>query len=283
MALDFKSFFGKIRVKNATSSTKQLDLQVDATATAGTTTTISAKQTADRSIDLPNTSGTLTIAPAPLDPTAVVTTDASGFLISTSGISTTELQALEGITSNVQTQLGGKASTDLSNLVTTSINQDLIPNGTKNLGTALAPWEIIYFNGSLENATAPILLAGSDSVRRAKQASKTNYIEEHYEHGVALLASQTDTVIASLTFAFATNDAVEITYKVKQATTGFVRLGTIRVVCDGTNVALVDTHSESGILGLSFSAAINGANVEIRYTSNANAATLNCDIKKFLT
>lgn len=136
---------------------------------------------------------------------------------------------------------------------------------------------------AIEGAASPVLLAGQNSVRRAKQASKSNFVEEEYLHSLALAGSQTDSTIASLTFAFASYEALEITYKLKQTSTNNVRVGTIRVVSNGTAVVLNDVYTDSADLGISFSAAINGSNVEVRYTSGTNGGTMRADVKKFLT
>ena len=138
-------------------------------------------------------------------------------------------------------------------------------------------------NGNdIEDASNPVLLAGQNSVRRAKQASKTSFIEEEYIHSISLLGSQTNTVISSLTFAHATIEALEITYKFKQSTSNNVRVGTIRVVTNGTAVVLNDVFTDSANTGISFSAAVNGANIEISYTSGTNGGTVRADVKKFL-
>jgi len=136
---------------------------------------------------------------------------------------------------------------------------------------------------AIESASNPVLLAGQNSVRRAKQASKSSFIEEEYIHSTTLSGSQTNTVIAALTFAFASYEALEITYKIRQASTNNVRVGTIRVVTNGSTVVLNDVWTDSADLGISFSAAINGSNIEVRYSSGANGGTLRMDVKKILT
>lgn len=133
---------------------------------------------------------------------------------------------------------------------------------------------------AIEDDAAPVLLAGQNAVRRAKQASKSSFIEEEYIHSTALSASQTDTVIAGLTFAHATYEAIEVTYKIKEATTNNVRIGRFRVVTNGTAVVLQDDFTDSADTGVSFSAVVNGANINVRYSSGANASTLRMDVKK---
>ena len=155
--------------------------------------------------------------------------------------------------------------------------QDLIDDTTPQLGGDLD------VNGNaIEDDSSEIVIAGQNSIRRAKQASKSNYVEEEYLHSVSLLASQSSTVISSLNFAHASIDAVEIVYKLKDSA-GALRMGTLRVVTDGTNVSLNDVGTELGdSSAIEFDAAVNGANVEISYDSGANTATMRCDIKRML-
>jgi hypothetical protein len=155
----------------------------------------------------------------------------------------------------------------------TSVSQDPTPTLGGNL-------EVNGF--AIEGASSPVLLAGQNSVRRAKQASKTSYIEEEYIHSTALSGSQTNTVISALTFAFATIDTIHIDYKIKQTTSNYTRTGRLMVTCDGTTAVCTDSNTDTGATGFSFSAAINGSNVEVKYSSGANGGTLRMDVKKFL-
>lgn len=137
-------------------------------------------------------------------------------------------------------------------------------------------------NKAIEDAANPILIAPTSSVRRATQAAKANFVEEQYIHSTTLLASQTDAVIAALTFAHATYQGIEISYSMKEATSNNVRIGTLRIVSNGTAVAVNDMFADTADLGVSFSAAVNGANVEVKYTSDTNDCTARMDVKKFL-
>lgn len=184
--------------------------------------------------------------------------------IADGSVSNTEFQYIGGLTSDAQTQLSAK----LENVVedtTPQLGGDLDVNGN-----------------AIEDASNDIVIAGADSVKRAKQASKSSFIEEEYIHSISMLGSQTDTVIADLTFAHATVEGCEIVYKVKEATSGDIMIGTLRVVTNGTSVVLSDVGTETADTGITFSAAINGANVEIRYSSGTNGATMRCDVKRFL-
>jgi len=134
---------------------------------------------------------------------------------------------------------------------------------------------------AIEDASNELVIAGQNMIRRAKQASKGDFIEEEYLQGISLLASQSGTTIASLTFAHASYEFVEIVYRLKEGSTGNVRCGTLRVVTDGTNVSISDVSNEAGgDTGVVFSAAVNGANVEVRYDTGSNAVTMRADVKR---
>jgi len=70
----------------------------------------------------------------------------TGGAIVESAVSTTSLGYLDA-TSSIQTQLNAKASTTLNNLGTTAINADLIPSGTRYLGSFTNGWSQVYANG----------------------------------------------------------------------------------------------------------------------------------------
>lgn len=119
--------------------------------------------------------------------------------------------------------------------------------------------------------------------RRDGASGSGNFVEEEYFHALTLTASQTGTAQSSLTFAFASFEGCEMTYKIKEATTNRVRIGTLRVATNGTDTTCVDTFSETGDVGTSWAAVINGSNVELRYTTTANAKTMRADVKRIKT
>ncbi len=169
-------------------------------------------------------------------------------------VSNTEFQYINTLSSNAQTQLDAK----LENVV-----EDTTPQLGGNLDT---------------NANA--ILHDGDGVKRGNSSTPTNLVEEEYIDSITLAASQTGTAISDLTFAHASFEGLEVTYKLKEATSNDVRIGTFRVVTNGTSVVLSDVSTESADTGITFSAAINGANVEVRYDSGSNAVTMRCDAKR---
>lgn len=118
-------------------------------------------------------------------------------------------------------------------------------------------------------------------MHRAAVGGTTSFVEEEYIHGVSLAASQTNTVLASLSFAHASFEGLEVSYKIKEATTNRVRIGTLRVVSNGTDISVTDTFGETADVGVTWSAVINAASVDVRYSSTANAKTMRADIKRF--
>lgn len=109
-------------------------------------------------------------------------------------------------------------------------------------------------------------------------ADGSNFLEREYIHASTLTASQTAQALAALTFAFASFEGMEMTYKIKEATTNRVRIGTLRVVTDGTNVSITDTYNETADVGVTWTAAISGSNVEVRYTTTANNKTMRSEV-----
>jgi len=187
-----------------------------------------------------------------LSASKALASDVSGEIVA-STVSLAELELLSGVSSSVQTQLDAKME---------SLSDDAAPSlgGDLDLG-------------------ANVLVHDADGLKRGSSAS--DFLEEEYVHSVSLSASQSATSIPALSFAKASFDAVEIVYKMKDSA-GSLRMGTIRVVTDGVNVNINDVGTEIGNTDdLQFDAAINGANVEIRYDSGLNTASMKCDVKRF--
>lgn len=188
---------------------------------------------------------------AALTASRALESDGSGNL-SASATTSTELGHLSGVTSAIQTQLNAKLE---------NISEDTTPSlgGDLSLG-------------------ANVVIHDADGMKRGSSAA--NFLEEEYIHSISLLASQTGTAISELTFAHASFEGCEVTYKLKEATSNDVRIGTIRCVTNGTAVALNDVSTETADVGITFSAAVNGANIEIRYDSGSNAVTMRADVKR---
>lgn len=77
---------------------------------------------------------------------AKVATGIDALKIANGSISNTEFQMLNNVSSNIQTQLNGKANTALSNLASTAVNVDLLPGtpSTLTLGSSANMWAALY-------------------------------------------------------------------------------------------------------------------------------------------
>jgi hypothetical protein len=112
-------------------------------------------------------------------------------------------------------------------------------------------------------------------------ASTANSTEQEYSHSIALLSGQTNTAIAALTFAYADFCALRIPYVLREAGTNDTRLGTLYVVTNGTTVSITDDYAHVDCDTVEFSAAVVGANVEVRYSSAGTAHTMRADVQRF--
>ena len=128
---------------------------------------------------------------------------------------------------------------------------------------------------------ANVVVHDGDGMKRG--SSGTDFLEEEYMHSISLLASQTNTVMSSFTFAHASFEGCLIEYKMKEATSNDVRVGRLLVATEGTNTSIVDSFTETADTGITWSAAVNGANVEIKYSSGSNVCTMRADVKRFKT
>jgi hypothetical protein len=183
---------------------------------------------------------------------AKIATGVDAAKIGSGAVSNTEFGFLDGVTSAIQTQLNGKLST---------VSQDTTPQLGGNLD----------LNGK---TLYPLLKLGATS-------TSTDFIEEEYFHSIALSGSQTNAVITSLNIATATYQSEIIDYSFKQTTSNNVRVGTLQVSSNGTNIGLSSTFADSADTGISFDADISGGNLRILYTSGANGGTLRCKVKRF--
>lgn len=118
-----------------------------------------------------------------------------------------------------------------------------------------------------------------------------NVVTERYFHALSLAANvSTFTTISGLSFSNTTYDGLLLDFKIKEATTGLVRIGKMYVAADGTNVSFSPQYTETGIVGaiadgegLKLQAVLSGGNILIQFkdTKASNACTMNVDIKLF--
>lgn len=142
---------------------------------------------------------------------AKVATGLDAAKIADGSVSNAEFQFINTLTSNVQTQLTGKASTTLNNLGTTSINADLLfdTNSTKNIGSlavaALALYSTNVWTDVLSNFSN---VAVMDLTTRQLFDSGTGLaLDFNAEEKVILNSDQTNTAPRVLQFNDETDTA----------------------------------------------------------------------------
>jgi hypothetical protein len=172
-----------------------------------------------------------------------------------------------------------------------------VRNAISSLDTTIAPsggsvyTALLAKLSSVQQDTSPtlgghLLLNGktfAGTMHRSASGTPLNYIEQEYQDFNTLNASATTTTFAGYTFAFATFGAIQINYYIKEATTNRMRKGTLHVVCDGTNVGVTDSYTETADCGVTWTAVISAGNVNVQYTTTANAKTIRSDITRFAT
>lgn len=119
--------------------------------------------------------------------------------------------------------------------------------------------------------------------RKMFDGVSVEFYEEEYHDNVALSGSQTNTVIAAFTFAHADFEGLDIEYKLRESTSNDVRIATLRIVTNGTSISYSETGNETASTGITLDAIINGANVEVRYSSGTNGGGLMAVTKKYRT
>jgi hypothetical protein len=169
--------------------------------------------------------------------------------------------------SALSSSLSGKASLALDNLASVAINSSLLPasNNAINLGSSTLAY------------------AQAHSVLSYIHASTTDFVIEKAIASTSLAASST-TLISGLSFAHATYKSAIIHYQFSEATTNARRVGTLYVTTDGTTTSISDTNADTATITLDFSAAINGANLEISAVStSANICAFRAKQSLFLS
>jgi hypothetical protein len=190
-------------------------------------------------------------------------------VVSVSAVTATELGYLAGVTSSVQTQLDDKVEGPLSSTDEAIARFDgttgkLIQNTT---------------NATLSDSGS---LTIADTFKRG-DSSMSNVVEEEYVHSASLTASTT-AVLSSLTYDSKAFKGVQVEYVARNGNA--VRTGKILIVNDNalsvasSDVSLFDSSTETAEINLSFSAALNGDNVEVSYTTSSGTYSISMDVKR---
>lgn len=150
MALDIKKFLKGIGILNASDQSKRLTIQVADSSSPNTNVTLQSSATANRTVTLPDASGTVLLSSGSFLSNRAVVTDPFGSL-SVSPTSSTEIGYVDGVTGPIQTQIDGLDT----RIDTLEINS--IQNGA-NLGSG----EVIFAGKSGTNLNFKTLVAGTN-------------------------------------------------------------------------------------------------------------------------
>lgn len=151
------------------------------------------------------------------------------------------------------------------------------------IGLTAGNSSLLINDGAADNiklSTGPggsVELFAENGVHRS--GDDNEYVREDYVSNFSLTASTT-AVAAELTFESTNYEGALIDYKIKEATTGRVRVGQLVVATNGTAVVVTDVFAETADVGVSWAVAMNGTEVELSYTTTANTKTMQADIKK---
>lgn len=159
------------------------------------------------------------------------------------------------------------ATTSLNNLSAVAINTSLLPAS----------------DNSISLGSSTLSFAEVHSVNAYIHASTTDFVVEKAVASTSV-AANTTTLISGLSFAHATYKSAIIHYQISEATTNSRRVGTLYVTTDGTTTSIADTNADTAAISVDFSAAINGANLEISAVSTtANICSFRAKESLFLS
>lgn len=205
-----------------------------------------------------------------LDGSRAITTGASGVGVNVDGttidIAGNAIEVKAGGISN--TQVAAAAAIALSKLA--ALNVDRIPSTDHTTG----------FLTDTDAANDKLLI--SNSLQRGTSTSA--FITEKYVDATSLVDNSGPTAVAAFQFAHASFTGEEISYVISTgAGTPDVRMGTLRIVSNGTNTSITDLFSETADCGITWSASISGANTLVSYTASNQGSnrTLRADVKVF--
>lgn len=205
------------------------------------------------------------------------------------------------------------ANTTLSNLTSpTAINQHLVPDGnlTRNLGSGTNRYNIGFIrtidfsdntttsgfihthsggiNFNISN-TFNLTVGNNLNISAGDNISIAgNYLsvpsEVHQNHTYILShqynldASETNAVL--LSYDATVFEGCEILYKLKDSTTGEVKMSRLFIANNDTSAEINDLGIDTGSIDCSFDVQINAGNVEVLYTTGTNACVMKCQITK---
>lgn len=232
----------------------------------------------------------------------VATFDSSGELAGSATISTTELGYLDGVSSNIQTQLDA--------ITTLADGKIYIGNGS-NAATEVTPsGDITISNSGVTAITAGVIvdadINASAAIAKSKLAAGTaSRVEVTDGSGVLTESAITSTELTYLddvealtpaalndnqaaaanvaTWTAASFDTVQLKYSIKRGTN--FESGIIVLTTDGTSAAIAQGAIASlGTVGVTLTADVSAGSLRLRYTSTSTgtAPTFKYKLSKWL-
>lgn len=151
-------------------------------------------------------------------------------------------------------------------------------NGGNTITTAASPGSVVIAGTEALQVTATQGLAVTNALHLGAPGAQ---MQEIYYDAVTL-TDDTTAVASTFTYVAANYEGLIIDYKIKIIGIG-ARVGRI-FVCNlaASSVSLVDSFAETSDVGVSWSAAVNGANIELSYTTTSlgDVRTMRADVKK---
>lgn len=203
-----------------------------------------------------------------------------GALLSAGSVTASKLGA---VTDNVTLDQGGAGSTiqiKASGITDSHISSSAAIALSKLAGGTANRVPVTSNTGALAMSTAQDVELLSNSLARGLATG--NVVTEKFVNSITLADNTaTPTVVSELTFDHTVYAGVEICYTIKAGTN--IRLGTLRVVSNGTDTSISDAMSEVNNCGISFTTGVSGSNTQIKFTSTnlGSARTMRADIKFF--
>lgn len=254
-------------------------------------------------------SGGAIVEAAAITASRALASDTNGIPVAAT-TTTTELNFVSGVTSAIQTQLNarvlkaGDAMTGNLTFSSTFGIDNTAAAGTLNIGATNATTINIGTSGAVIKLGAPLDVNsniiestsngniqvapnGTGHIQIAKQGASTRFYDFTYIDAITLTASTT-AVASSLTFDSTVFKGQFIDYVIVEATTLRRRIGRIMVVGDditgvaSSNVSITDQSNETADVGVTWTAGISGNNIQLSYTTTANAKTMQVEVKRFL-
>lgn len=209
-----------------------------------------------------------------------------GVLEADSLVSTTELEYLDGVTSNIQAQLD--AITTLADgkiLVGDGANvaQERTPTGDISMSN-LADFQIVAgaivnadVNGSAAiavsklaamTASRAVVSDGSGFISpSAITSTEITYLDDVEPLTTVALADNQVAAADVVTWAVASFNVVHLDYSISRGAS-ITEVGSIKLASDGTNASLAVSGTTVGASGVTFSADVNGGNLRLRFVSS---------------